>query len=288
MPTSSRDPGIYITREQLTEILGELGIDTRNVNRIFLAAQQFKTKNNHRYNFVVPNKTVHKKVQDAVDRSAHAELLARIYTNIMVENRINAILDPRSSNWRDFVVIVGKFSELFDLYSLQYSEDERPRLYEAWMRYLLRDNVRRSFKRMRTCYDELRDYWDAKMIVMEDDNNENTKRLLSLYLNLVQKNNPNADLKPYKRSEVFQHFVLARMMAEKHRAPVEKWLAAQVEGLAWTGNLPLPTQLCTPNALDRYRKQMLSGFDHSNFRGFTDNKMLDKIIKRRQNENPDI
>jgi hypothetical protein len=287
MATSSnerRDPGVYLTRSQLVELFDEFVLPIAEIDNFIHAAMKYKDKNKSRYRIEVKSKQLKKKIDDAIDRSGHDRLLANVYSKICLEHRIKKLLTRRSSEWKNFTIIASKFHELFNVYSLEYTEEQRGGIYEQWMRFLLKDNPRRRFKSMRNCYNELQEFWDAKLIVAEDNKNKETEQLINLYLKLVYKNNPGADLKAYRRSDVFQHFVLARMMANKHKAPVDKWLEAQIEGLSWTGNLPEPMQLCTPNALDRYRKIMLKGFDHSNFRGFTHSKMLDKIIKRRENE----
>jgi len=236
-----RNPAIHITRQNLSTILTELGVDIKIIPELMLKARKYSIKNRVQV-------TTKAKAKKKSDRSVESDtqLLEKfngIYQSCLVSHSIKSMtigkMSPQFLTLKEVCFAAKEFSDLNNMG------------YETGMRLYVEIGIKLlgnkfGIYRLKSQALKILEYYQAKALIASDKDSDGTDDTVTAWVQCVKVF--------YHTSIVLEddaqraHFIHAREDADSLQAEYYDWMAAQFEKWSYLNTLPAFTQLYGDNA----------------------------------------
>lgn len=132
----------------------------------------------------------------------------------------------------------------------------------VFIQILLKITARKfNIKRIVSNVDKIYDYYICTQAINNDDNKNGTKLMESAYSSKFTRSQidfvNNLLIDPREKANL----IFARIEADEQGANYKDWVSSQFEGLDFTGNFPMPSQLHGPTSVTRFLRWKVNNPD---------------------------
>ena len=249
-----REPSIHVTRSCLIELFEEFGFDVNKITPFMLAAKNYALVG--RRLIIENSKTRQNKLRKVSTEDIY--LLGEFslkFRQYVLDNKIRPtfpIINEHHSDWKYVKNAVKNLIEFCE----QYNYDPHEMIddfIELAHKVMGKQFSLHKFSYYRT---RMLDYYHELYVIQNDPNKEETLRMMSFYLKLVNQMT-RINLDDLKKRSVYYHFVLGSAEALKNNADVTDWVQAQFDAIAWADEIPEPSMMHNDRAVERYRKYLM-------------------------------
>jgi hypothetical protein len=252
-----REPSIHITESYLIEILN--GIDYGLYSAEYIAKEVTKRAKNKSLNHrsvSVTNDKMDKKIKNLVkssesDTSMLSNLIyhyRRRKSKLYTKNKI----EPGNKEYnalKELTSICLDFCNTFNLTKregfLEYIDICIPKI----------SSTLNLIQKMINMAEKVYQVYEAKLIIMNDENAEETKLAHDTYVNIISERT--SLINDYSKDPtIYIKFIELRKMTDELNVPIDIFIKAQFHGLVWTGTFPEPNQLLSDKSKDRLNKYL--------------------------------
>lgn len=242
-----RNPTLNVKFSELKNIFESLGIDTKYIVPIFMAAKDKSPVN--RKLVGIKSKINYKEVSKILTaNNENTILFLQGYQKFILETRKKSIeIKQNTTEWKYLQACSEIFTEFCEKYEKKPTENID---YFLKISYIC-SNKKISLKTLPYFKEKIFEEHEIRHTIQSDQNKDLSLQLFNIYLQKLKQAGKNPDL--FKTNKVYVHFVNASKDCLQSIANANRWIEAQFEGLSFLDVIPEPGQLHGLKAQQRYR-----------------------------------